>query len=130
MRKILLLLLIASCASCKSYRNADICILDTVAGIANCATPKKEYTLRFPDKLEGWSAFDTADFLYLGNVLEQCEADGKLPPHNYIGSMDICTIGPLVCGTKSHRAIDGFYAVDKFTLRRIQQRINDCMRPR
>lgn len=131
MRIILALLLVASCASCRPLRSNDICIIDSDNAIADCAKLKKKYQLSFPEKMIGWSAFDVGDFLFLANVLEECEQNnGKLPAStgNPLLEMDICVIESQQCGTKSLRALDDYYAIDELTLRRVKQRINNCLK--
>lgn len=76
----------------------------------------------------GWSAFNTEDFIYISNVLEQCEQDGKLPPKNYLTAMDICVIESQGCGKKSLRQIDTFYAFEPRTMQKLIQRLNNCVR--
>lgn len=128
MKRLLSLILLASCASCRPLRSNDICLIDSDARIADCARLKKKYQLKFPEQMIGWSAFDVSDFLFISNMLEQCEQDGKLPRKDYLAEMDICIIDAQSCGRKSLRSIDNFYAFEPLTMQKLRQRINNCIR--
>jgi len=127
MKKLLLLLLISACASCKrDLRSNDICIVDSDARKANCANLRKRYELNFPEKLVNWYAFSGEDFLILGNALEECELGRR--PKDPLSLMDICRIDMVSCGRKSLSQIDGFYAIEPTTMRKVVQRIDFCLR--
>lgn len=130
MMKYLTLALLVSCASCKKpARSLDICSIDVVAAIANCAHADEKYTVSFPDAMMFWIAFPRESLLLLANRLETCEIDGKLPPDdNTIGEMHTCPILPGGCGELSFPELQGYFAVSGEGFDKIKAKIEFCKR--
>lgn len=128
--KILMLFILAGCASCKPVLRAlDICTIPS-GEIASCAIADKQYTKKFPLEFANWYAFPKKSLLDLGNKLQQCDADnGHLPVNDKTWEdMKTCQIVGDHCGDLSLSAIEGFYSVSEDGAQKIRQKLDWCRR--
>jgi hypothetical protein len=89
--------------------------------VSQCAKNKKRYTLEYPAKMLGWSAFSDEAVSLLADRLVTCEQNGKLPADGAtIEKMKLCVIGDD-CGE-----IDGFFATNPSGLQKIKDRLHWC----
>ena len=51
-------------------------------GIGECSDSDKDYQLKFPSEMGGWVCWDLKAQMLLGERLQQCEQDGKLPKND------------------------------------------------
>lgn len=110
---------------CNSLRKIDVCMVQ--GEVAECANGDDKYKLQYPTQMLGWHCWDLEAQMLLGESLQTCEADGKLPRDDQTWyRMGVCEIYKdnfvkMPCGD-----VNGFICTNPEGAQKIESKLTYC----
>lgn len=128
MIRFVFLFLLVGCASCRDpKRLIDICQIFTDEEMGYCAKGDKKSQRTFPWQFDKWTCWSELSQQRLGEKLEQCELDGKLPRGDKTWQdMNTCLMNKDSCDNVSFSVMDGYFCTNDKGKQMILSRLEFC----